>query len=178
MECGAVVAHVSLSPDLVALVETVNIFERGESNVIRFSDSGSRVTECSVNGTQMRFVDFLESIGNADGTLPIIGDFSGASINVSIQSVNKDSGVVELYAPVFPDVEYYASLAVDDYASRFRAESESLGKDGLVFSCNCILNYLHGELEGKRTGEMQGPITFGEVAYMLHNQTMVVLLIV
>jgi hypothetical protein len=43
------------------------------------------------------------------------------------------------------------------------------------FSCNCILNYLYGELEGKRTGALKGPMTFGEVAYQLLNQTMVYL---
>jgi len=41
------------------------------------------------------------------------------------------------------------------------------------FSCNCILNYLYGELEGKHTGQVVGPMTFGEVAYQLLNQTMV-----
>lgn len=43
------------------------------------------------------------------------------------------------------------------------------------FSCNCILNFLYSELEGKRTGELIGPVTFGEVAYQLLNQTLVYL---
>ena len=47
--------------------------------------------------------------------------------------------------------------------------------DGVVFSCNCILNYLYSELEGKKTGSFVGPITFGEVAYQLLNQTLVYL---
>ncbi|MBM4779270.1 MAG: hypothetical protein GQE15_16305, partial [Archangiaceae bacterium] len=42
-----------------------------------------------------------------------------------------------------------------------------------VFACNCILNYLYGALEGRTAGTMVGPVTFGEVAYMLLNQTMV-----
>ncbi len=41
----------------------------------------------------------------------------------------------------------------------------------------CILNYLYGGLEGKRAGSLQGPVTFGEIAYLLHNQTMVTLTI-
>ena len=44
-----------------------------------------------------------------------------------------------------------------------------------VFTCNCILNYLYANLEGKKTGSIVGPITFGEIAYMLLNQTMVYL---
>jgi hypothetical protein len=47
--------------------------------------------------------------------------------------------------------------------------------DAIAFSCNCILNYLYAELEGKQTGNFTGPITFGEVAYQLLNQTMVYL---
>jgi hypothetical protein len=36
-----------------------------------------------------------------------------------------------------------------------------------------VLNYLHGSLEGRRTGALQGPMTFGEIAYQLLNQTLV-----
>ena len=46
------------------------------------------------------------------------------------------------------------------------------------FSCNCILNYLYGELEGKVTEGMYGPVTFGEIAYQLLNQTLVYVRIV
>ena len=42
-----------------------------------------------------------------------------------------------------------------------------------LFSCNCILNYLYGGLEGKHTGSVYGPITFGEIAHLLLNQTLV-----
>jgi hypothetical protein len=42
-----------------------------------------------------------------------------------------------------------------------------------VFSCNCVLNYLHGQLEGRHTGALLGPMTFGEIAYQLLNQTLV-----
>jgi hypothetical protein len=40
-----------------------------------------------------------------------------------------------------------------------------------------ILNYLYSNLEGMRTGDMVGPITFGEIAYQLLNQTLVYLTI-
>ena len=46
-----------------------------------------------------------------------------------------------------------------------------------AFSCNCILNYLYAGLEGKRTGSITGPITFGEIAHQLLNQTIVQLYI-
>jgi hypothetical protein len=37
------------------------------------------------------------------------------------------------------------------------------------------LNFLYGELEGKKTGTITGPMTFGEIAYQLLNQTMIFL---
>ena len=43
-----------------------------------------------------------------------------------------------------------------------------------VMACICILNCLFGELEGKAIGGVAGPATFGEIAYQLLNQTMVV----
>ena len=44
---------------------------------------------------------------------------------------------------------------------------------GADYSCNCILNYLYGEMEGKSVSGFTGPMTFGEIAYMLLNQTLV-----
>jgi hypothetical protein len=37
------------------------------------------------------------------------------------------------------------------------------------------LNYLYGKLEGRKTGDLTGPITFGEIAFQLLNQTLVYL---
>ena len=45
----------------------------------------------------------------------------------------------------------------------------------IAFSCNCILNFLYSDLEGKHTGHIIGPMTFGEIGYQLLNQTMVFL---
>ncbi len=36
-----------------------------------------------------------------------------------------------------------------------------------------MLNYLYGELEGRRTGAVVGPMTYGEIGYQLLNQTLV-----
>jgi hypothetical protein len=42
-----------------------------------------------------------------------------------------------------------------------------------VFSCNCVLNYVYGRLENERAGRLEGPMTFGEIAFQLLNQTLV-----
>jgi hypothetical protein len=54
---------------------------------------------------------------------------------------------------------------------------EGLGHQ-IIFSCNCILNYLYSGLKGKKTAGITGPATFGEIAYQLLNQTMVYLRII
>ncbi|RME83260.1 MAG: hypothetical protein D6785_06920, partial [Planctomycetota bacterium] len=61
---------------------------------------------------------------------------------------------------------------VDDYEMEFAKRLSQLQIEPL-FSCNCILNYLYGKLEGKKTGNITGPMTFGEIAYVLLNQTLV-----
>lgn len=52
------------------------------------------------------------------------------------------------------------------------------GRRGAAFSCNCILNHLYGQLEGQRTGRFTGPMTFGEIAFLLLKQTLVYLAVV
>ena len=42
-----------------------------------------------------------------------------------------------------------------------------------TLSFNCILNYLNASLEGRTTTGFVGPVTFGEIAYILLNQTLV-----
>jgi hypothetical protein len=64
---------------------------------------------------------------------------------------------------------------VADYVSAFESRLKTLAPGNIVFSCNCILNYLYSQLEGRRTGGIVGPITFGEIAYQLLNQTLVYL---
>ena len=64
---------------------------------------------------------------------------------------------------------------IQDYAGTFARELAPFSASPCFYACNCILNYLYGELEGKKTGKITGPITFGEIAYQLLNQTMVLI---
>ena len=47
------------------------------------------------------------------------------------------------------------------------------GNTSGILSCNCMLNYLYANLEGKHTGKMTCRFTFGEIAHQLFNQTLV-----
>ena len=120
-------------------------------------------------------VTYLAARGLQDGKLPLVGDFGGAHINASIQSVDAAAGTVALYAPVFTGVDYRFAKPVANYGASFRERLASYPTEGVSFSCNCILNFLFGELEGQSIGALQGPVTFGEIGYQLLNQTLVVL---
>lgn len=176
-EDRAVVAHIRLPADKLALVEIVNLFEPEEGDVLHFDQTSFEVGECRVNGERVRLADYIAERGLAHGRQPLIGDFAGARVNASLQSVDAQ-GVVHLYAPVFPGVDYRFARPQPDYAEQFRREIAGRDETGAAWSCNCILNFVFGELEGKRIGGLSGPVTFGEIGYQLLNQTLVTLRVV
>ncbi len=169
----ALVMHVPLPDHQYARLDIVNLFEQGEGDRIRFTESGFHAHECLVNGKLIHFSDYLAQ-NKIDTRLPLVADYSGAMINVSVKGVDEADRRVDFYAPVFDDTEYRLAKPVPDYEGALVA---ALPHDAAhtAWSCNCILNYLYSNLEGKRTGPITGPMTFGEVAYQLLNQTMVVL---
>jgi hypothetical protein len=172
-EC-AVVMQVALPPGKQAELEIVNIFKQGSGDALSFSSSGFSASECSVNGESVNLAKYI-STTRTDTRIPLTADYNGSIVNVSIQSVDEATGTVNFYAPVFAGVEYKFATPVSDYAAAF--ECATSAKERAAFSCNCILNYVYGNLEGKRTGAVTGPITFGEIAHQLLNQTLVRLLI-
>jgi hypothetical protein len=165
------VLHVALEDGHMPTVEIVNIFEADGVDVIRFTEAGFAPAEVVVNGETVKFADYVRSRGREDGRLPLVGDYSGARVNSSIRLIEGDT--VHLYAPVFPGIDYSFAAPVADYAAAFQSEFAAHSQDGALWSCNCILNFLFGELEGKTVGSVAGPVTFGEVAYQLVNQTLV-----
>jgi len=172
LENAAVVMHVPLPDNISANVNIVNLFRPGTGDVLEFETSGFEVSQCLVNGKPTSLAQYLKSIGH-DTRLPLVADYSGAFINVSLKAVDQAHDRVEFYGPVFQHVHYkLAGAFPGSYETAFMQEAAQLPGQA-NFSCNCILNYLYSELEGKRTGNVTGPMTFGEVAYVLLNQTMV-----
>jgi hypothetical protein len=167
----AVVMHVALPPGKMAGLGILNIFRGGAGATITFPTSGFVATDVDIDGKKHNLAKYVTEKG-VDTRLPLVADYCGLSINVSFQSVDKEKGEVTFYAPVFANVGYRHAAPVGDYVQEFVSQLPK-GLDGrIAFSCNCILNYLYSGLEGKTTGEIVGPITFGEVAYQLLNQTM------
>ncbi|MBT0668491.1 hypothetical protein HT136_08915 [Novosphingobium profundi] len=169
------VAHITIPESESPVIEIVNIFAPDGGDVIRFEEAGFTPEWCLVGGERKRFADYVVERGREGGDLPLVGDFGGARVNASLKTVDAQAGTVELYAPVFAGVDYSFAAPVGDYADGFRKALETQPFDGAVWSCNCILNFLFGQLEGVAIGGVAGPVTFGEVAYQLLNQTMVVI---
>jgi hypothetical protein len=169
----AAVMHVQLSAHMWAEAGIINLFRQGSGDIVTFPSGGFEVTDCLINGGKQNFAKYLSESG-IDTRLPLVANYSGAMINASFQSVNSLTGRVAMYAPVFPGVEYRIAEPLGDYESAFRTQLDAKPISP-AFSCNCILNYLYAGLEGKKTAGLVGPITFGEIAYMLLNQTLVYL---
>lgn len=168
----AIVLHVELSPDTQAMVQTVNLFRPGKGPALRFSEPGFSASTALVDGQRVNLVRFMQEHG-WDASRPLVADYAGTHLNVSIKSINERSGRVSFYAPVFPHVIYREAAPVKDYVTAFSAAVPQNIKP--VLSCNCVLNCLYGKLEGRHTGAFTGPATFGEIAHQLVNQTLVYL---
>lgn len=170
MEDGAIVMNVELPANKIVDIDIINVFEQGDGDDITFPTDGFNAKDVYINGTKTNFVDYLIS-NDIDLKLPLVANMYGAMINTSFQGLNEDEKQADLYAPVFKGVPYKIAKPVEDYGKDFTSK---IPKDAtnVFFSCNCILNYLYAQLEGKQTGDFTGPITFGEIAYQLLNQTL------
>jgi hypothetical protein len=170
----AVVMHVALPQGKIAGLDIVNVFAPGSGDSFTFPASGFSTQQCLLNGKPTSFARYLSEVKH-DSRLPLTADYNGSVVNVSLQTVDASHDTVKFYAPVFPGVEYRLARPVPDYVAAFESAIRQHRGDA-AFSCGCILNYLYAELEGKRTS-FTGPVTFGEIAHQLLNQTLVRLLI-
>ncbi len=167
----AVVMYIKLPEGRTAMINMVNIFSDDKTDpVIRFADNELAVEKCTVNGQEVNFAEYITKKG-IDTQMPLVADYNGSYINTSIKGIENDT--VNFYAPVFRGIEYRFASPVGDYATEFKNRISEANPHAPVFSCNCILNYLYGELNGKSIPPYAGPVTFGEVAYQLLNQTLV-----
>lgn len=176
----AVAMHVALPDTHYAHVDIVNLFEQGDGPALTFGDgpqgdaeTGFSVEWVHVDGVRTRLVDHIAAAG-IDTRLPLVADYNGAMINVATANIDAASGRVTFFAPVFAGIPYRFARPVADYESAFAA-AVTPRTGAHAFACNCILNYDYAGLSGKRTADIVGPMSFGEIAYMLLTQTLVYL---
>jgi hypothetical protein len=160
-----------LSTDKIPCINIINIFSQDEkSPLIEFTGEGFKTEKCLIDGKETKFADYIANNG-INTKMPLVGDYSGNGVNVSIKKI--ENGIVHFYAPVFKGIKYRIAKNTSDYVKAFNESLAEIKDTDIVFSCNCILNFLYGELEGKKIGAFTGPVTFGEIAYQLVNQTLV-----
>lgn len=169
----AVALHLAVPEGKTASVGIVNVFSQDDdSPVIEFDETGFSAGKARVDGKEVVFADYLAE-NHIDRSLPLVGNYSGAGVNISFNNNDIVPDRVLFYAPVFPGIQYKMSKKVGNYIEEFAAHINKLGVDTPVFCCNCIVNFFYGELEGKGAGSFCGPISFGEIAYQILNQTLV-----
>jgi len=169
-ETSAVAMHIQLPDNYYAEASIINIFEEGDGDTISFNDDGFTFTDVLINGISMNFAQYL-SQNKIDTKLPLVSDNSGVSINISFQKVDIENGTVELYAPVFRGRTYKIAKPLENYVKAYKNRMKDLDTNTIAFSFNCVLNYIYGEMEGEKLENITCPITFGEIAYQLLNQT-------
>jgi hypothetical protein len=167
------VMRARLSDQAFATIGIVNVFEQGNGDTFIFLETGFSADECLINGKRSSLYKYMVE-QKPDVKLPLVANRSGEMINVSFLGLDDESHSVKFYAPVLKNVEYRQAEPIADYREHFVTCTRDINSSP-AFSCNCILNFLYGKLEGKQRIPIDGPATFGEIAYVLLNQTMVYL---
>lgn len=171
-EDAALALHAELPPTTTMHIDIVNPFQKQTEPVIELDRGGFFADVCRVDGRAENLHDFLLKI-NHDIRLPLVANYCGALVNVSIRQLHAKTRQVEFYTPVFSGVSYRTAAPVSDYVAAFSTALSTLRMPGeMVFACNCALNHVYGELDGRQL-EIHGPATFGEIAYLLLNQTLI-----
>ncbi|MDY6821071.1 MAG: hypothetical protein SVN78_05570 [Deferribacterota bacterium] len=162
----AVVLHIELPEDRYAEIDIVDPFEPDPSVECKFEEIGYVIKDAYINDKLMNFASYLKD-NKKDLRFPLICSDFGAKVNVSFAQIKSDS--VIMISPVFKGATYNFAKPVSDYRSLFKGI-----KYKPALSCNCVLNYQHMGLEDSTIdNHVDGPTTFGEIAYRLLNQTIV-----
>jgi hypothetical protein len=139
MEKDAIVMHLSLPTDKMAEIKTLNIFEQGDGDDITFDIEGFNVEDCYINGEKQNFALYLSErkIGK---DLPLVADYYGTRVNVSILNIDDKNNLIQFAAPIFKHVTYRFAAPIPDYEAKF---SQIIPKGIVtpVFTCNCLYNY-------------------------------------
>ncbi|MEM6643519.1 MAG: hypothetical protein AAF616_11115 [Bacteroidota bacterium] len=168
----AMVMHCNLPSNITPELGIINIQEP-EGPFLEFEKEEAEVRDVIIDGKVENLYDYFKGKG-MEIDRPLITDVNGSLINIAVKGYDDDAKTVSFYTPVWPGYKYQVSKPLADYEEKFEKEYKKIDAE-IQFNCNCLYNYFFGNLEGKKTGDITGLITFGEVAYLQLNQTMVYL---
>jgi len=175
---SAVVIHIGLAAKKYAEVHVFSPFKPIDEDVIIFEENGQQFEFALINGVKQNIRQYLIS-RNIDRSVDagagsrkcLAGDYAGFIMNTAIAHESEDDAekYVSFGAPVYKDIPY--RLANMD---NMLYEDENKSLDGnVVCSFTCVTNSAHPEVFGKYLTQMNGPLTYGEVAYFLLNHATV-----
>ena len=167
----AIALHAGLEARVVAEIGIVNPFTQGLGDVITVDQAGFTFGDAYVNGAPVNLARYVHE-REINTRLPLVADRLGAMVNVAFRSVDMERLETVFYAPLFPGIDYKVAAPVADYEETFTAAMNAIGGQPTV-AVSCILNYIHGYASAQMSGPIYGPLTFGEIAYGLLNQTLV-----
>ncbi|MBW2477375.1 MAG: hypothetical protein JRE63_08655 [Deltaproteobacteria bacterium] len=178
IEEGAIVMHVDMAKNHFVEIGILNMFEQGSGDSIVFPESGYCVESALINGKEMHYADYIRD-NQIDLRLPLVTDINGTLINTSFRRHFDEDDNVLFHSPIFKGLTYRHAKSIENYSERF-AKKMSMGLVDVktIFSCNCILNFIYSGLDKYSCSDLCGPATFGEIAYHIHNQTVVYLRII
>jgi hypothetical protein len=130
------------------------------------------VQECEIDGEPVNFAEYLAGAA-IDTRLPLVADYAGVQVNVSVQSIDYERGEVQFYAPVVGNEPYRFAHDLPLAGRKFPKGRHAADIAANSINCNCVLNFLHFGVGETASGGYFGPVTFGEIAYILLNQTLV-----
>ncbi|MDR1156664.1 MAG: hypothetical protein LBL04_18320 [Bacteroidales bacterium] len=162
----AVAMHVSLPADKYAEINMFSSFKAQSGPSIMFDDDGWVQENATIDGVRQNFAEYIRK-NRIETDYPLISNYAGAPVCVSY--LKTEGNKVYTYAPLFKGVEYHFSEA------NRQAPGLVLSGGDIIYSMSCIRNFQRPELCGTYIEKMNGPVTFGEIAYQLVNQTTVYL---
>ncbi len=169
----AAVMYVTLPETAFAELHVVNLFAPGDGPEIRVPAQGFHISgDCLIDGHPHNLARYMEA-QNIDPSLPLIADQEGALLNVSILKNDPLDGTVSVFAPVNPSLTYRFAEAVLDYQEEFIHAAAELGPvEEMVFFSVGVLNLQYAALAEKHGLSLSAPVSFGEIAYTVLNQTL------
>ena len=177
----AAVLYVSLPEQYFAQLHIANLFSPGTGPDIRFPASGQFSDgTCLIGGTRGNLGRYMAE-QDIDRRLPLVADHEGALLNVSI--LRADAERVMFLAPVSSALTYRFAEEVLDYAAEFARATAEIEPGQAAHTCICALHYYYAGLSYDGDGhpprprvgpgpDIIAPVTFGQIAYTVLNQTL------
>jgi len=165
--------HAQLAAEQYAELSIVNIYEQNDGPKIQFLEDGYQVEDCLIDGEKQNFLSYLQE-HQIDMDYPLVGDFGGAQLNTSIYQAEEAATAVSFASPVFQSQIYRFAKTIENRQAAFKAKLPPKTETTLV-AYNCVANFMQLGGEENYTAGYHYPFTFGEIAYLVLNQTMVIL---